>query len=94
MPDSQGNLSDAENRSVLQWLNEKWTQNRDCPISGDNNWHIGTVIIAGMLTDTRQLMGTSSYPAVPVVCLTCGYQIYFSATMLGLYGSTQGGTNA
>jgi hypothetical protein len=68
---------------VAEWLSTHCAA-MVCPCCGGGNWGIGGVVTMLPLERESVFLGGSAIPAVPVVCLTCGYMRLFSAVTMGL----------
>jgi len=68
---------------ALQWLNQHWEGERQCPICRSQNWAIGELVLI-------QVARYSSPAAMawrfmcPVTCLTCYYTWQFDAAAAGI----------
>jgi hypothetical protein len=69
---------------VEQALRKVW-RNAHCPFSGDNNWTlVQDYVEVRPYQEGSLVLGGPIYPAVMVVCNTCGYMATFNAIRLGL----------
>lgn len=77
---------------VSAWLGAKWKALHNCPISGDNNWSIADHIVQSMtyVRGGGLAIGGPGYPVVMVVCLSCGYTLFFNAVVMGLVEGDRG----
>ncbi|MBN2497675.1 MAG: hypothetical protein JXR96_23985 [Deltaproteobacteria bacterium] len=79
-------IRDSVGSRFVEHLDEKWTR-RDCPACGSRVWTVpkclfelreysgGALVIGGDM---------NLFAVVPVVCESCGYTHFFSATRAGL----------
>ena len=74
-----------DSAKVEKTLRKVW-KDASCPFSGDNNWTLVQeyVEIRPYCGQGSMLLGGAIYPAVMVVCNTCGYMATFNAIRLGL----------
>ncbi len=68
-----------DRQAALNWLNLKWTANRNCPICTQINWGVGEELLR--LWDTKL---HPTYPCITVICQTCGYTMLFNAKVMNL----------
>ena len=88
MPNENGRLSEAEQRSVIQWMADHGVAN-SCQVCShaweeQSDFHVLRIVIVSDIFNGTKLTGKYANPVVPVVCLNCGNQILFSAVLLGL----------
>ena len=82
----------VDKNAVQAWLQQKWTGEASCPVSGDNNWIIADDFVQPMKYSAGGLtIGGRGYPLVMVVCRTCGYTLFINAIIMGLLGDERGG---
>ena len=73
-----------DSAKVEQALRKVW-RNARCPFSGDNNWTlVQDYVEVRPYQEGALVLGGPIYPAVMVVCNTCGYMATFNAIKLGL----------
>ncbi len=90
-PARQAEEAKVDKANVQEWLQEKWTGLKTCPISGDNNWTIGDYLVQPMTYSAGGLtLGGPGYPMVMVICSTCGYTVFFNAVMMRLLEDSGG----
>ena len=65
-------------------INAKW-KNKKCPMCNQNNWNIGSQLVAPMsLSDTADIqIGGEVMPLVPVTCMNCGNVLFVNALIIG-----------
>ncbi len=72
---------------VIEWLNEKWQGEKNCPLCGENNWNIGEQAGKLPLYYRSPVVGGPGYPLVVITCNHCGYTLLFNALFMGLVPS-------
>src|SRR3954468_10464924 len=89
MPDLMGRLSPAEIRAVHLWLYERHSGPYACPISGHTDmWSVSDYVLQSVIYPVGVAGATvspSAWPVVQIACASCGYIMYFSAGVMGLY---------
>jgi hypothetical protein len=83
-----GRVDDARmqeaRRKALAWLDERWPEERRiCPIDGSRTWALTDLVQFNRFTPDSVMLG-EVYPAIQLVCTTCGYMVHFSAITAGL----------
>jgi predicted nucleic-acid-binding Zn-ribbon protein len=74
-----------EVKRLAEWLDAKWTQNKNCPICGQNNWTLNYVTKMPAYNEQPEDDGhLSVMPVGAAVCLTCGHTYLFNAKIAGL----------
>lgn len=85
MPGEQGDLSDLEKTRISDWLQEKWTKQKDCPICGSTNWIIGNHLVQQQLLAAGGAVVPGIYvPYVAVFCGHCAYAVHFNAAIMNV----------
>lgn len=70
----------------MKWIQEKWTQSRDCPVCGSQDWGVNQIFQLeedegeGVISGA----GIGIFPVVPVVCKECGYTFFVNAIRAGV----------
>ena len=76
---------DIDTRKVEEWLDDKWSGAKECPVCGNNAWNI-----VPHTYETREFKGGdlvlpgSVIPHVVVMCNVCGYTVLFNAIAVGV----------
>jgi predicted nucleic-acid-binding Zn-ribbon protein len=84
-------MNENDKKIVIDWLNEKWSENkRICEICASNQWTIGQDIITPMavVRNNKQnslALNTKITPFVTVTCINCGNTKQFSAIIANLF---------
>jgi len=74
--------SQLDTQKAINWLEEHWKGNRECPVCGHNSWSISDELV-----EVKPYKGNllpAVYPLVAVTCNTCGYTFLFNAVVAGL----------
>ncbi len=80
--DDAGQL-DAQQKAI-KWLDDHWPEDRrKCPIDQNTDWNITDIVQFNRFTPGSVLRG-EVYPAIQVICTTCGYTLLFSAVLAGI----------
>ena len=86
MPDVQGKLSPAEISHIHNWMAHHHRGVPTCPICRQQSWfvtdYVGQSLIFPMHT---RMVSDNAFPYVAVACTVCGYTMFLSAIILGLY---------
>ncbi len=68
----------------LKWLDEHWPADRRiCPIDGSRKWQLTDLVQINRFTPNTAMIG-DVYPAIQLVCATCGYMVHFNAIAAGV----------
>ncbi|GAA0189858.1 hypothetical protein GCM10008944_01760 [Cytobacillus oceanisediminis] len=76
---------DADQKTALAWLNQKWTGSRQCPICTQSTWETSPVVESRGFTGPDMVIGPG--PVVPyfyATCQNCGYMHTFNAIAAGV----------
>ena len=92
MPDAQSRLSPVEIQAILDWIvASNGGQPYLCPLSKHDLWVVNDYVYQSVLYPIQGNAGTtvplSAWPAVQIACGGCGYIMYLSAALIGLYPS-------
>lgn len=91
MPDYTGRITDQEAQAMQAWWT-RFVRNYRCPISGDMNWTYGQHLVnPSAYTGAGTTIGGVVYPQLMLICSTCGYTTYISATIAGILPQREGG---
>lgn len=68
---------------AIEWIDEHWTGQKECPICKNTGWFVGDVIgeIRQMGRDQR-FVASSFFPVIVLSCKTCGYSLLFNAAVM------------
>jgi hypothetical protein len=75
---------------AVSWLQEKWGDDKGCPMCGNPKW---TVSHVGAIPEWVPNVGLSfrvGYPVVPVSCTNCGFVALINAIAAGIFPDTEG----
>jgi hypothetical protein len=90
--ETAGKLNQEQKDRVIDWFNKKWTaRSKDCPICTTNGWELSEYVVQPVTQSPvgqMNLGGAPAYPAVLLICKTCGYTMAFNAVMIGLFAKT------
>lgn len=78
MPSPGGKLTEEEKQHATDWIAQKWTQEKSCPICATSTWTIGDHVVS--FARVR-----ADYWAIIMVCDYCGYMRLFNAVRMGLF---------
>lgn len=73
-----------DREEFLNFINQKWKGDKNCPLCGVNSWNIGPVVAPNLLQDGGVVFGAGMIPMVPVVCESCGYMLFFNPAVTQL----------
>lgn len=78
-------MADANLEKVIEFLRQKWGENRKCPMCDKDVWEV-----SGKIFEIREFHGgnlvvggSSIFPVLPVACTNCGNTVLLSAIMTG-----------
>ena len=99
MPDATGRLSPVEIRAILQWLTDRHGGvPYSCPISDEVAWAVNPYVYQHSVYPIQSVdfpsISMVPWPVVQVACAGCGYAMYFSASVIGLYPNSGKTTEA
>lgn len=97
MAETSVELSNEQKKLAQDWINKKWTASKTCPICATNGWVISDHVVQPVThspVGRMQLTTGPAYPAVLLICKTCGYTRAFNAVMMGLFPNAKGAANA
>ena len=78
------NVEEEKVDKFLEFLNEKWTEQKQCPICGKNNWVLGSYITRNDPLRPRVTKVLGTYCYAHVACDFCGYTLFFNAVTAGI----------
>ena len=82
-------MSDIEQENIdkfLNFLKEKWTQSKKCPICSTNDWRHGQYTLN--VEPRNQSKIESAYAVFHIACGNCGYMNFFNAVTIGIVESS------
>jgi hypothetical protein len=83
MPESDGGLTDADQKVVSAWLEKHWTGSaRNCPVCGSLRWDVGK-FLAHVPAGAGVFAG-KTYPLISLASNPCGYTLFFNAIIVGV----------
>lgn len=76
----------AQREQARKWLEAKWQVFKQlCPICGEKRWTIEDVYQLHRFTPGVGLqLGGPILPVFPVLCVNCGYTMFFNALISGV----------
>ncbi|MBW3081983.1 hypothetical protein [Bifidobacterium phasiani] len=77
--------NDKQIANALQWLDDHWTKNRECPLCGTTDWALVQTFEAREYEGGNMVVGLGSQilPITPVFCRNCGYTFFINAVIAG-----------
>lgn len=90
-------LTPDQRRITEAWVKEHWAGSKACPICTQSKWSIAEHVVQPVTHSpigALNLGGGPAYPAVPMICNTCGYTVYFNAVIMGLFAPAKEAENA
>ena len=82
MPDKFGLLSKEEYETARNWLNEH--ANSSCPICDGTQWTLVDHVVSLSATGSKRFDSKMFFPALLVVCRSCGYFRLHSSMKAGI----------
>ena len=79
----------AQMEQMIQWLKEKWGEDRPCPMCGSPDWVVDAVGGVPQLSRKTGLNLESGFPIVPVSCTNCGFTAFMNALIAGIVQSDE-----
>ncbi|MCM6761407.1 zinc ribbon domain-containing protein [Rathayibacter sp. ZW T2_19] len=74
----------SRGEAALAWMSENWTQSKNCPICGTNDWEVGPVVEMREFQDGGMFLGAPLVPVFTVQCTKCGYVMLINALVSGV----------
>jgi predicted nucleic-acid-binding Zn-ribbon protein len=75
----------AEKQRTLDWINQKWVGDKQCPICRAQSWAVeGVVELRPYHGGALVMGGSGTYPLAQVICANCGYTHFFNAVLSGV----------
>jgi predicted nucleic-acid-binding Zn-ribbon protein len=65
-----------QREAVKRHLDVVWTQNKPCPICGDDDWLVDNVANISVRPLGFLEAEAKVYPLAPILCQTCGYTFF------------------
>lgn len=65
---------------AVDWLKEKWGDDRECPYCGNPYWAVGPPVTF------RSQMGRTPEPVFSAECTNCGHTVWINAVRAGIIG--------
>jgi hypothetical protein len=87
LADDPNKMSPEQAAKALAWLEENWTQKRECPVCGSDNWHVAEHFVAPPLLGAHggYWFGGPAYPHMLVTSTKCGYAMFVNAIIAGVF---------
>lgn len=76
--EAANNLESAFVGAAVEWLQERWGLETECPYCAHNEWSVGSPFEVSLEN------GQSLAPHFPVVCANCGNTVFVNAVLAGL----------
>ena len=90
MTQKASNLETIDTHRALDWLNDRWSQSKNCPICDSSKWEVGSQLVeVKVFTRKDFLPGTPVRALVIVTCSNCGYTILFDAVAAGIVSNEE-----
>jgi hypothetical protein len=83
-PDPRAAESLRQQQAAIEWLEQKWTTPKTCPICMSNSWQTSPVQQLLQFTGGGLVIGGPVVPVFLVVCNVCGYTLAFNAILSGV----------
>ena len=86
MPDKQGELTDAEKQTIVDWLKERVPEGPpNCAVCAKKDWFVGDILVAPLHYDGKGIkLGGAVYPNAVLVCKNCANTVFLNAIMMGI----------
>ena len=74
-----------DKEEFLTFINQKWLGGKTCPCCGINSWNVGDLVAPSLYTEGGGItIGGPMMPFVPLICLSCGYTLFFNPAATGI----------
>src|SRR5688500_10384280 len=94
MPDQAGALSELERATATKGLKEHGAWDKPCPICGrPDTWGMAGHVVDIPVGHTFMPPGVY-FPAIPILCVNCGYMRLHAAILMGIVGKNKPETEA
>jgi hypothetical protein len=87
MPEQSGALTHEETKKITDWIFQHWkAQSKTCPVCTSNAWTVGPYLVdvRSRVPGGGVIVGGPVYPEAVLVCLVCGYTMFFNALTMGV----------
>lgn len=76
-------LDESQKRNLRSWLDSKGAR-PTCASCGEKSWGAGEVVSLPILDSGGRIVGDSHVPMAQLVCVNCGYTMFYSTVPMGL----------
>jgi hypothetical protein len=82
-------LTQEQKQKFLDWLNERWVGDKNCPVCHHNRWTVSDDMVSPntVAPNGGVMLGGPSYPVVLLICKNCANTLSFNAPIMGIVES-------